>query len=211
MDHRSQVIGVHQSPPSGQVYQAGELVLSADGNLHGHWHRTQPIPDHLHRTPEVGPEPIHLVNEANAWHAIPVGLPPDRLRLWFHAGHSIEDHHPTIQHPEAPLHLRGEVNVSWGVYDVNLMLVPEAGHCGRSDGDSSFPLLLHPIGDGGAIIHVPHAMSPPGIEEHPLCRGGLARVNVGDHSDVSNPFQRTQTSHRVHSTIPIQHSLLDCP
>ena len=58
---------------------------------------------------------------------VSVRLPPYGLGLGLHAGHRVEDHHPAVQDPEAPLHLCCEVHVARRIYDVYVMVFPLAG------------------------------------------------------------------------------------
>ncbi len=81
------------------------------------------------------------------------------------------------------------------IYDVNLMIAPETGNGCGGDSDAALPLLLHPIGDRRTLVHAAHAMGATGVEKHPLGRGRLARVNVGDYSYVARPFQRVLSVH----------------
>ena len=52
-----------------------------DRNLHGHRMRRQPIDDLVERPLKVGPDPVHLVDEADPGNAVFVRLPPDRFAL----------------------------------------------------------------------------------------------------------------------------------
>ena len=55
--------------------------------------------DLVERASEVGADPVHLVHEADARHAVLVGLAPDRLRLRLDAGDGIEHRNRAIEHP----------------------------------------------------------------------------------------------------------------
>jgi hypothetical protein len=87
----------------------------------------QAVADHVDVAPEVGAGPVELVDEADARHAVAVGLAPDRLGLGLDAGDAVEHDHRAIEHPQAALHLDGEVHVPGRIDDVDAMVVPEAG------------------------------------------------------------------------------------
>ena len=55
--------------------------------------------------PEVGAGPVELVDEAEARHAVAVGLAPDRLGLGLDAGHAVEDDDGAVEDAEAALDL----------------------------------------------------------------------------------------------------------
>jgi len=54
------------------------------------------------------------------------------------------------------VYLQGEVHVTWGVNDVDQMLVPGASGSSRSDGDASLLLLSHPVHSGSPLMHLPN-------------------------------------------------------
>src|SRR5664279_4102399 len=95
----------------------------------------------FHALLEVGTGTVHLVDEADPGDFVLVGLPPHRLGLGLHAGHGVEDRHRAIEHPQGPLHLDREVDVSGGVDDVDQRVVPDAGGGRRGDGDAALLLL----------------------------------------------------------------------
>ena len=71
------------------------------------------------------------------------------------------------------IHLQSEVHVTWGVNDVDEMLVPGAGGGSRGDGDASFLLLSHPVHGGAPLMHLPNLVSLARVEQDALCAGCL--------------------------------------
>ncbi len=75
--------------------------------------------------------------------------------------------------------------------------VPGAGDGGGGDRDAALALLLHPVGDRGALVHLAHLVDGAGIEEDALGRGGLAGVDVRGDADVARPLERKRPVRRV--------------
>ena len=69
--------------------------------------------------------------------------------------------------------------------------LPVAGGGRRGDGDAPLLLLGHPVHGGRAFVDLTDLVVAAGVEEDPLGRGGLARVDVGHDPDVPGPAQRT--------------------
>ena len=64
---------------------------------------------------------------------VPVHLPVDSQRLTLDATHSTEDENSSVEYPESPLHLNGEVDMAWSVYDVDVCVLPRrVCSCGLS-------------------------------------------------------------------------------
>lgn len=66
---------------------------------------------------------------------------------------------------------------------------PEAGHGGGRDGDATLLLLLHPVGDGVAVIHVANLVDQAGVEKDALGRGRLACIDVGGNANVAGALE----------------------
>ncbi len=95
----------------------------ADRNLQRHRMRRQPVDDLLERPLEIGPDPVHLVDEADAGNAVFVGLPPDRLALGLDPFHGAENHHA----PSSTRRLRSTSAVKSTCPGVSMMLIVCSG------------------------------------------------------------------------------------
>jgi hypothetical protein len=169
-----------------QVDYPLEGDLAADGPLHGDGRRVQPVGDGGDAGLEIGPGFVHLVDEADARHVVLVGLAPDGFALCLDPFLGIEDRDGSVEHAQAALHLGGEIDVSGGVDQVDGVALPRAGDRRRIDGDATLLFLLVEVGDGGAVVHLAHAMAGPGIEQDALGGGGLAGVDVRRDPDIAN-------------------------
>src|SRR3954466_8810302 len=109
-----------------QVHDADEVGLGADGQLQHERVGPQPLDHHVDAAEEVRAGAVELVDEAHAGDAVLLGLPPHLLRLRLDAGDPVVDGDRTVEHPEGPLHLDGEVDVPGGVDDVDVVAVPGA-------------------------------------------------------------------------------------
>ena len=185
----AEVVEVDDRGQVDQVDHPDEVGLAADGKLDGNRVGPQPVPDRLHGGVEVGPHPVHLVDEADPRHLVAVGLPPDRLGLGLDPGHRVEHGHRAVEHPEAALHLHCEVHMPGRIDDVDTVAAPLGCRGGRGDGDPALLLLDHPVHGRGALVDLAHPVDAPGVEEDALGRRGLARVDVGHDPDVPVPLQ----------------------
>ncbi len=78
-----------------------------------------------------------------------------------------------------------------------LALRPTARRRCRGNRDAPFALLVHPIGDRGAFVHLAHLVNHAGVKKHPLGDGRLAGVDVRCDADVSRSLQRKLAIRRV--------------
>ncbi len=186
----AQVVEVDDGRQVDQVDHPDEVGLAADRQLDGDRVGPQPILDRLQGGVEVGPHPVHLVDEADPRDLVAVRLPPDRLGLGLDPGHGVEHRHRAVQDPEAALHLHGEVHMPGCIDDVDTVAAPLRRRGGRGDGDPALLLLDHPVHGGGALVDLPHPMDAARIEEDTLGRRGLARVDVGHDPDIPVLLQR---------------------
>jgi hypothetical protein len=75
--------------------------------------------------------------------------------------------------------------VSRGVDDVQLVVIPEARRRGGLNRDATLLFLLHEIGGGRAVVHLPDLVDLAGELEDALGGRRLAGVHVGEDADVS--------------------------
>jgi len=145
----------------------------------------KPLANLIQRLGEVGANDVHFVDEDQAWHAILVGLTPDRLALSLDAFLGVKDHNGAVQDAQRAFHLGSEIDVAGRVDEITRQAAPLERDAGRLDGNALLPFQFHPIGLGGALIDATKAVDGPGIIEHMLGGGRLAGINMGDHANVA--------------------------
>ena len=77
--------------------------------------------DLLYCTVEVCTKDIHLVDECHTWYIVSVGLTPYVFRLRFNTTLSTENADSTVKYTKRTLNFYCEVNVTWGINDVDTM------------------------------------------------------------------------------------------
>src|SRR5215210_7845665 len=174
-----------EGPHLDQVHDADEVGLGTDRDLQHEGVGTQALDHHVDAAEEVRTGAVQLVDEAHARDAVLLGLPPHLLGLRLDAGDTVVDGDGTVEHPQGPLYLDGEVDVPRGVDDVDVVAVPGALRRGRRDGDAALLLLLHPVHRGRAVVDLTDLVVDTGVEEDALSRRGLAGVDVRHDPDVA--------------------------
>ena len=176
----------HERAHLDQVDDADEGVLGADRELDDERLRLEAVDDRVDREVEVGAELVHLVDEADARDVVLVGLTPHGLGLGLDALLAVEDGDGAVEDAERALDLDGEVDVTGGVDDVDLVLVPEAGDGGGRDRDAALLLLLHPVRGRGAVVDLTDLVVDARVEQDALGRRRLAGIDVSHDADVAD-------------------------
>ena len=86
--------------------------------------RLQSLAHRLDSVREIGAKFIHFVNEGQERNTEQPRLTPDCFGLRFHARRPVENNNPTIQNPQAALHLGGKIDVTGGIHDIDLIPAP---------------------------------------------------------------------------------------
>src|SRR5262245_32971912 len=167
-----------------EIDYADELVFRADRQLNRDRVGFELGADLIEGAREVRPDAVHLVHEADARHAVLVRLPPDGLRLRLDAGDRVEHRDRAVEDAQRPLDFGSEVDVTGRIDDVDAVIAPETGGRRRRDGDAALLLLLHPVHDRGAFVHLTDLVGDPGVEQDPLGRRRLAGIDVRHDADV---------------------------
>ena len=149
------------------------------------------------RVVEIGADAVHLVDEADARHAVFVGLAPDGFRLRLHAGDGVKQRNGAVEHAQTALHLGRKIDVAGRIDDVDLIVAPEAGGGGGGDRNAALLLLLHVVHRRRAFVHLSHPMQTAGVIENALGRGRLAGIDVSRDTDIAILFQTYGTGHNA--------------
>ena len=176
----------HERLHVDEVDNAVEVVLSADRQLHNQRLCAEAVDDGADGVVEVSAQLVHLVHEADARDVVLGSLAPHLLGLRLDALLAVEHGNSAIEHAQGALHLNGEVHVTRGVDDVDLVVVPEAGHGSGGNGDAALLFLLHPVGGRTAVVGLSDLAVDTRVEEDALGRGGLTSIDVGHDADVAD-------------------------
>ena len=173
-----------------KVYQSLELVLGADRQYDREGRSAEVLLDLRADRQEVGARAVHLIDVTDTGNVVFVGLTPYGLRLRLHAAHGAERGDRAVEHTQRTLHLDGEVHVSRGVDQVDLVLVvlvlPEGRRGGRGDRDAALLLLDHPVHRSAALVHLADLVGLARVEKDSLGRGGLTGVDVSHDADIAS-------------------------
>ena len=184
LDLGAQLVGPVQRLVLDQIDDARELVLLPDWELDRERVSAEPIAHRLHGREEIRTRPVHLVHVRDPRDAVLVGLPPHRLGLRLDPGHRVEDRDRAVEDPQRALHLDREVDVPWGVEDVDPVALPLGGGRGGGDRDPPLLLLLHPVHDRRALVDLAHLVGTTGVVENALGGRRLTGVDVRHDPDV---------------------------
>ena len=197
-----EAIGLHRD----QVDDAFELGLLAKRKLHCNRGRAESILDRLECGWEICACLVHLVDEADARDAIPVGLAPHRLGLGLYALLGVEHGDGAIEHTKRTLDLDGEVHVPGRVDDIDAELIiaerarsgpPKASGGSGCDRDAALLLLLHVVHGRSAVVHFADLVVDARVVKDALGRGRLARIDVGHDADVAGLFEWVLPGHWI--------------
>ena len=181
-----------------EVDDTAEVLLLADRQLHRNGARAEAVDHRLHGGEEVCAGAVHLVDERDPRDVVVVSLAPDRLGLGSTPA-TVEDGDRAVEHAQAPLDLDRKVHVAGRVDDVDAEIAPDRRRRSRRDRDAALLLLRHPVHHRGALVDLAHLVGAARVEEDPLGRRGLARVDVGHDPDVADALEaRRCASWSVH-------------
>ena len=138
---------------------------------------------------EVGTGTVHLVHIAQTQYVILVSLTPYGFRLGFYTAHSTERCDCTVQHTQRTFYFSREVHVPRGIDDVDLvgfiLIVPESGGGSRSNGDTTFLFLHHPVHRCGTFMHLTDLVCFTRIEKDTFGSGCFTGIDVSHDTDIS--------------------------
>ncbi|VVT18912.1 transposase [Roseovarius sp. EC-SD190] len=180
-----------------QVDDAFELIFGTDRQSHRRGDSPGAVLDHLDAVEEVSADLVHLVDEHETRHLVAVSLTPHGFGLRLDTGVPVQKTDRAIENRQRTLDFNGKVDVAGGVDDVEAVLgirrtlcarifltLPEGRGRGRSNGDTAFLLLLHPVHRCGAVVDFADFVGLAGVEQNALGGRGLARIDVGHDPEI---------------------------
>jgi hypothetical protein len=129
---------------------------------------------------------VHLVYKTDGWQIIFLALPPDRFALCLDAFGGVKDGDGRIENSQRALDLGSEINVAGSIDKIDNPLVPLKGRRGTCNGNASLLFFFEIVHNSGAIVDFAHFVCFACIIEDSLGKRGLAGVDMGHYSYVSN-------------------------
>ena len=169
-----------------EVDDTRKLVFRTHRNLDGYGNSAEFAANLVDHPRETGSDPVHLVDEGDARHAVAVGLPPDGLRLGLDPADSTKNSHRAVKDAEAAFDFRRKIHMSRSIDDIDAMVPPAAGRCRRGDRDPPLLFLSHPVHRRRPLMHLPKPVVDPGVVEDALRGRRLTGVNVGHDADIAD-------------------------
>ena len=176
-----------------QINDALEGCAATNWNLNGDCVCAQARLQAAEGEVKVSAEFVHLVDQAQTRNAVAISLAPHGFTLRFNAFLAVKNSDRAVKHAQRSFHFNCEIHVARRVDQIHLvfnaLIFPWASGRGTLNGDAALLFFLKAVHGGGAFMHFTHAMDLAGVEKNALRHGGLASVNVGANSDVSNLVQ----------------------
>ena len=167
-----------------------EVALGAHGDLNSSGGNLELGVDLLNGLPGIRTHAIHLVDKTDAGDVVPLHLTVDGDGLTLHRADGAEDHDGTVKDTKSTLDLNGEVNMAWGVDEINVELLvlailglgPVAEGRGGLDGDTLLTLEIHGVHlgtDGILASDLVYRLDSARVEENSLSTCRFSAVDVG--------------------------------
>ena len=130
---------------------------------------------------------INLINETNPRNTILGSLTPNGFGLSFNAHLTIKYYDCTIKHTERTFYFSREVDVPRGINDVNLMIFPINRDSCRSNRNTTFLFLLHPVSFSttSAALYKVNFVLKSGTIKNRFGGSSFTGVDMCDNANVS--------------------------
>ena len=172
-----------------KVYQTFERFLSTDRNDDRTRISTQNVLHLADYLKEVSTRTVHLINVSDTRYVIFISLAPNCLRLRFNTTYCTISSNGTIKNTQRAFYLSGKVNVPRSVNQVNFISItgifPTSGSSSRSDSDTTFLFLLHPVHCSGTIVYLTDFVGQTRVKQNTFRSRCLSGIDVGHDTDIT--------------------------
>lgn len=168
-----------------EIDDTDEIGFRADRENHDERSGTEDFFHLVNDAVEIGSDTVEFVDVDDTGDFRVVRVAPVSLGLWLNAAGSAENANAAVENFKGAINFDGEVNVAWGVDDVELVAVPETSSRGGLNGNTALGFLIHEVHGGFAVVNFADFMDFSGEFKNALGGGGFAGVNVGENADVA--------------------------
>jgi hypothetical protein len=113
-------------------------------------------------------------------------LTPNGFGLRFDAGFRIQHGDRAVKNTQRAFDFDREVDVPRGIDDIDPVALPLCGGRSRSDGNSAFLFLSHPVHGRRAVVDLTDFVGLPGIKENTLRRRRFPGVDMSHNPYVAS-------------------------
>ena len=170
-----------------------EVLFCTDGNRNHAGRSSEDILHLAYHFEEVGAGTVHLVYVADTGNVVFVSLTPYGFRLGLHATHCTVSSYCTVEDTKRAFYLSREVNVTRSIDEVELVFStvegPECSRGSRSDRDTAFLLLFHPVHGCATFVHLTDLVGFTGVEKDTLGGCRLTGIDVRHDTDVARQME----------------------
>ena len=111
--------------------------------------------------------------------------PDERVANCFDTFASAKYNNCAIEHAQAAFDFGGEIDVPWGIDQIDIDIFPRESDTSRVDCDTSFGLFCIVVGCGGTTIDFASAMFSTRYVEHPFGDGRFAGIDMGNDANIA--------------------------
>ena len=169
-----------------KVDHAGKAVFNSNRELNGNGLGSETFAHLVYNCGEICADSVHFVDERYPGHSILISLTPHGLGLRFNSADGAEYRNGAVENAHGTLNLNSKVHVPGRINDIDQAIVPETGSSGRSNGNATFALLLHPVHSCGAFVRLAKLVFAAGIEQDTLCSRRLTRIYMRCYSYIAH-------------------------
>ena len=186
VERGAESVVVYDSLVVHKVYHAGEAVFNSDGKLNGNGLGSEALAHLINDCGEICADSVHFVDERYPGHSVLISLTPYGLGLRLNSADGAEYRNSAVENAHGTLDFYSKVHVPGRINDIDQAIVPETGSSGRSNGNATFALLLHPVHRCGAFMRLAELVFAAGIEQDTLCSRRLTRIYMRSYSYIAH-------------------------
>ena len=191
----------YDSTVLNQIHHSFEVSFFTDRQYDRHCIGFEHVLHLLAYLKEVRTLTVHFVYKAHTRYFVVISKAPVGFRLRFYPINGREEKHQSVQYTERAVHFHGEIHVTWGIYNVEMIFlcissrfsifsweVPLTSGGSRLDSDSTLSFLLHPVHGRSSIMYFPYFVRFTCIEKDTLSGSSLTSINVCCDTNISCIF-----------------------
>ncbi|MNZ64963.1 hypothetical protein D3C78_831430 [compost metagenome] len=171
-----------------KVDNTSEITFCTNWQLNSNCIGLKAITHSFDYVKEIRTDNVHFVHICNTWNVITVSLSPYGFRLRLNALFCTKYTYCPIQYTQGTFNFNSEVNVSWGINDIDAVTFPRSSRSSGRNRDSALLFLLHPVHCSSTLVNFTDFVRTACIEKNPLCGSCFTSINMRHDPDITCIF-----------------------
>gem|GEM_PF-4241475 len=179
-----------------QIYNSFEIRRFSVWKLYRQCFRRKSIFYRFYTHLKICSNFINFIYKTHSWNMVLISLSSHSFSLRLYSVRTRKNCHSSIQYSQRSFHFHSKIHMSRSINNINLTIFPKTSCSRRSNCNTPFLFLFHPIHFRCSIMYFTNFVFFTSIIQNSFCSCSLSCINMSDDSHIPYFTQRFFLCHQ---------------